>query len=308
MSKLSKLLQVTEEEKNAILNHFSMTEEDFEENINILKEWIQQSNHLPKEDDDSKLRLVLLNSKMSLEKAKQCVEGYYRIRTQYSDEFFDKLVPSTESYTQGKRLVKTAIMPKLTPDLCRITIFKSTDPHGEADNAYIYHVPVIMMAEMRITKELCLSNVIIIDFDGYSWKNLMKYTPTVNEKLLDMMNSINLRIKSIHFINTSSILEPVMRILKTLLPAKLVNKIHIHKTYQTLTDFIPIECLPSNYGGKQKSIEELYDDWCEQIEESNELFEKLLNIKSTEKIELDPFHRDMFGCGVDGSFKKLALD
>ncbi|XP_066153686.1 alpha-tocopherol transfer protein-like isoform X2 [Euwallacea fornicatus] len=308
MSKLSKLLQVTEEEKDAILKHYSLTEELFDENVRILKEWMKQSEHLPQDENDNKLKLVLLNCKMSLEKAKQCLEGYYRIRTRYYKEFFDKLVPTAKEYQESKRLVITVIMPKLTPDLCRITIFKATDPEGEANDAYMYELPLFMMAEMRITQEMCLSNIIIVDFQAYSWKNLMKFTPTVNQKLVDMLNAVNLRIKAIHFINTNNVLEHVMRLIKAFLPSKLLNKIHIHKTSESLSGHIPLEYLPSNYGGSEKAIEDLYDEWCQQIDDSQDLFEKLLLVKSTAKIELDPYQRDMFGCGVDGSFKKLVLD
>lgn len=41
---------------------------------------------------------------MSMEKAKQCVEGYYRIRTRYANEFFDKLIPNAKDYLQSKNL------------------------------------------------------------------------------------------------------------------------------------------------------------------------------------------------------------
>lgn len=81
----------------------------------------------------------------------------------------------------------TVVLPRLTPDLCRITFFKMRDPEGEADDAYLYEIPVFMMAEMRIIHDMCLSNIIIIDFAGYSWKNLIKFTPTVNQKLVDVM-------------------------------------------------------------------------------------------------------------------------
>lgn len=82
---------------------------------------------------------------------------------------------------------KSVVMSKLTPDLCRITIFKLTDPEGLADDALNYQIPLFMITEMRLTKELCLSNIILIDFSSYSWKNLVKYTPSVNQKLVDML-------------------------------------------------------------------------------------------------------------------------
>ncbi|KAH1000045.1 alpha-tocopherol transfer protein-like [Dendroctonus ponderosae] len=308
MSRLSSLMEVTEDEKRAILDHYSMTEEQFEENVKILRTWIKQSGHLPQEEDENKFRLVLLNCKMSMEKAKQCVEGYYRIRTRYAHEFFDKLIPNAKDYLQSKNLAKSVVMPKLTPDLCRITIFKLTDPEGLADDALIYHIPVFMITEMRLTKELCLSNIILIDFSSYSWKNLIKYTPTVNQKLVDMLISVNIRIHSLHFINVTGFMDHIMRVLKSFVPGKIVNKIIIHKSRESLWEYIPKECLPKDYGGTQKPLDEIYSDWCEQIEESEELFKKLLSAKSSAKFELDPSQQDVFGCGAEGSFRQLVLD
>ncbi|XP_050302174.1 uncharacterized protein LOC126740269 [Anthonomus grandis grandis] len=308
MSKLSKLLQVTEEEKKKILQHYDLSEEDFDERVNMLKEWTNKCEHLPKEDVDNKFRIALLNCKMSLEKAKKSLEGYYRIRSRYSNEIFDKMTPKTKEYLESKKLVKTVVMPNLTPDLHRITIFKVSDPNGEACDAFLYELPVLMMAEIRLITDLFISNIIIIDFDGYSWKNVLKYTPTVQQKLVDILMSVNLRIHSIHFINQTNFMDYVMRLLKSLLPSKLVNKIHNHQSYDELKEHLSAENLPSNYGGKQKSIEVLHEEWCEQIEESDDLFQKLLSVKSTEKIELDQTQQDLFGCGAEGSFRKLTLD
>lgn len=49
-----------------------------------------------------KVKMSLLNSKMSLEKAKKCLEGYYKMRTLYAD-FFDRLLPESEYFTKGKK-------------------------------------------------------------------------------------------------------------------------------------------------------------------------------------------------------------
>lgn len=92
--------------------------------------------------------------------------------------------------------------------------------------------------------------------------------------MLILQNSVNLRIKNIHFVNTINFLDHIMRLLKAFLPSKVINKVStvnlstlewpknlqivIHKTADTLSDYIPKEYLPSNYGGSEKSMEELY--------------------------------------------------
>ncbi|KAF7275968.1 hypothetical protein GWI33_011054, partial [Rhynchophorus ferrugineus] len=203
---------------------------------------------------------------MSLEKAKKSLEGYYRIRAVYSDEFFKCMMPKTERYEEAKKLVTTVVMPKLTNDLCRITIFKFDDPNGEATDPYIYQMIALMMAEIRISHDYFLSNKMIFDYSNCGWKNIVKFTPAVNQKLVDILLSINLRIESIHFVNTTAFIDQVMKILKNVLPAKIFGKIHTHKDFDSLHEEIAPEFLPSNYGGKQKSLEELYvfpftDEW-----------------------------------------------
>ncbi|XP_030759611.1 uncharacterized protein LOC115885009 [Sitophilus oryzae] len=308
MSNLSQLLQVTDSEKQAILKHYNLAEEEFEENVKYLKDWLAQSSHLPQVSDDNILRLCLLNSKMSLEKAKHSLEAYFRMRAVYSDEYFASMLPNTDRYREAKKLVTTVIMPKLTPDLCRITIFKFEDPNGEATDAYIYQMIALMMAEIRISHDYFLSNKFIFDYSNCGWKNIIKFTPAVNQKLIDILLSINLRIDSIHFVNITNLIEQIMKILKGLLPTKIYNKIHTHKTFESLHEQMPPEFLPSDYGGTQKSLKDLYDEWCKHLEESEDLFKKLLSVKSTQKYETEKDKVEMFGLGVDGSFKKLCID
>ncbi|XP_060532801.1 uncharacterized protein LOC132705874 [Cylas formicarius] len=308
MSKLSKLLQVTDAEKRAVLEEFDTTDEQFEENVKLMREWLEKSEHLPKENNDNKLKVSLLNNKMSLEKAKQCLEGYYRVRTTYSEEFFDKLLPNTEIYKQAKPLTITVPLPKLTPDLCRITVFRFNDPQGNASDAFLYSIMALMMAEIRVAQDCFASNIILVDMTGFTWKNMVKYTPSIYNKLLNILHSINLRIKAIHIVNLSPLIDQLMRLFQALLPLKLQNRIQTHHNFDTLHQHIPKECLPVNYDGKLKSVEELYDEWCQQLEEMEDTFKKLLTAKATKKLELDESSQANLGLGVDGSFKKLAID
>lgn len=86
---------------------------------------------------------------------------------------------------------RTVTLPKLTPDLCRISLIKHHDPEGEAPNGFIYEVTAFMQAELRIkdTNECFLSNVLLIDMQEYSLMNLLKYTPSINSQLVNILVS-----------------------------------------------------------------------------------------------------------------------
>ncbi|XP_049825078.1 uncharacterized protein LOC109603031 [Aethina tumida] len=305
MSKLSKLLKVTEEEKIGILRELNVTEENFEEDVKRLQEWIATSPHLPKGDAVHKVKMSLLNSKMSLEKAKKCLEGYYKMRTLYAD-FFDRLLPESEYFTKGKKYSKLAVMPKLTPDLCRVTISKINDVDGEAEDGLWYYVPGLMVGEIRILHDYFLSNILIFDMELYNMKNLLKFTPSINKKLVNILTLVNLRIKAIHFVNCPPIIDRIMALTKALLPAKIVDKFHFHSNLESLKEFVPAECLPKDYGGTEPTLDELYDEWCREIEVNSNLFNEVVKYKSTELITTPIM--ETYGIGTEGSFKKLAID
>ncbi|CAH1956521.1 unnamed protein product [Acanthoscelides obtectus] len=203
-----------------------------------------------------------------------------------------------------------AILPKLTPDLCRTTCVRIDDPQGQAPDGLFYEVIPILHTELRIvTEDYFVSNIIVIDLEGFGLKNVIKYTPTVNNMLVHLMISINLRLKGLHFINAPPIMDKVMFLVRSCLPTKFLDKVHVHKNADTLYKFVPKECLPENYGGQLPSLEQLHEDWCIASESQEEFFKKLQTVKcdKDELAELKIQNNDS-GFGVDGSFKKLAID
>lgn len=86
---------------------------------------------------------------------------------------------------------RSVVIPKLSPDLCRINIIKINDPDGAAANGFVYEVVPFMQAELRLKskEEFFLSNILIFDLRNYSLKNLLKYTPSINNQLVNIMVS-----------------------------------------------------------------------------------------------------------------------
>nr|CAI5826737.1 unnamed protein product [Callosobruchus analis] len=202
-----------------------------------------------------------------------------------------------------------AFLPKLNTDLSRIALIRIDDPEGQAPDGLFYELIPILNVEMRlICEDYFLSNIILIDLEGFGLRNVMKYTPTVCNTLVHLMLSVNLRLRGLHFLNAPPSIDKVMFLVKTFLPEKFSRKVHVHKNADTLYQFVPKECLPENYGGSLDSLEQMHEDWCKANESQQEFFEKLLTVKCEGDLTHMKIQDNESGFGVDGSFKKLAID
>lgn len=301
------IFNISEDQMSGILKHYNMNEEDLQFSIQAFKDWIKQNDHFPQDltNDDERIIVCLLNAKMSLERAKKSLEGYFSVRTMYDTEFYDSLIPNTKLYEESKKYVQSYVMPNLLPNLNRLTVFKIIDINGEASDAFMYYIIPMMLAELRILGDRFLSNELLVDVEHNNMKNLIKYSPTVNNKLINIQNAINLRVKYIHVVNATHIFDKLMFMLKSLMPAKIIMKIVNHKSYEDLQKYIPKEHLPSDYGGTERSSEELQKLWCDELEKREECF-KYLKEHGKSKVALRK--SDRLSVEMDGSFKRLSID
>ncbi|KAG5894733.1 hypothetical protein JTB14_006152 [Gonioctena quinquepunctata] len=304
MSRNSKVLQCSEHEKTAILKHYNITDTENEDIISRLKGWFLTTSIPPEYITKQRLQCFLLNSKMSIEKTKRAVIYYFRVRTEMPS-YFSRFLTSSEEYDEAKSLVKSFAMPKLTPDLCRITIFRMDDYQGKAVDGFMYSLPASMSAELRaMCDDFFLSNIIIVDLEKFELKHLMKFVPVIH-KIFSVIMAINWRIKHIHMIHSTTILDRVLPILRMVMP-KFIDKILVHDSHESLYEYIPEEYLPSDYGGSQPSIEDTQERWWEELRKHEEDFKFLINAKCEELLENTETFEDPFG--VDGSFRKLIID
>ena len=67
-----------------------------------------------------------------------------------------------------------------------------------------------------------------------------------------------MRLKSLHFLTTSKAVDILIGLIKQVVSPKIGDRIKVHKSIEGVCDdFLPKEMLPSDYGGKEKSIDEL---------------------------------------------------
>nr|XP_022920518.1 clavesin-1-like [Onthophagus taurus] len=279
-------------------------------NIKLLAEWIQYQQHLPKNYDPCILPSFLRGCKQNLDKAKKKIETFFIAKNTQLD-IFGNISPTYEEDLSSYKYMDVAIIPELTPEGYRITIFTITNPNSSIYENFRALRYTSMLANMRTHHDIhqVAGEVIILDARLCVPNHVSKFLCNITRKYLDLVQTASpLMLKQIHIITTMGIVVKAVGIVKTFFKEKMRNRFYVWSNLDKLQDFIPLKCLPSDFGGELKTIKE-YSDGCYKYVSNCDLFEKLDEMKLLGPIPKEStitFSNEDFG--VDGSFRKLNVD
>ncbi|XP_050502500.1 alpha-tocopherol transfer protein-like isoform X1 [Diabrotica virgifera virgifera] len=298
-----------EKRKALMLSHFGKTNKDLEEDVKLIKEWLKTQPHLPEIPSDHIIASFICMNKFSLERTKQGIDLYYTTRSTLPC-IYQFANPKTEFMKIAEESSYLLVFPKMVDDRYLVTFMKLKDcipnyfdPYGWAAQG-INIIDVIL----REDDNLVLGLIIVVDNQNFKMEHVLRLTPTVvRDTLVIIEKLLNSRIKEIHFLNCPSYVDLLLKVCKQFLKPKLYERIRIHKSTDTLLDYIPAEVLPSDYGGKEKSVEELQKDWKAKLAEYQEVFDQRDGLKVNESLRPTPLE-NAEAYGVQGTFKNLSVD
>lgn len=73
-----------------------------------------------------------------------------------------------------------------------------------------------------------------------------------------MKEGYGMRIKGIHIYTQSMAIDALVSIMKQGTSPKVANRYKVHKTLESVYDYIPKDILPVEYGGKEKPLFDLH--------------------------------------------------
>lgn len=106
--------------------------------------------------------------------------------------------------------------------------------------------------------------IFILDVEGYSFKQFLDLAKNV-KTLLTYTNFLQegapVTLISNHVCNTSSVFDSIMGMVKPILSKKVNELVFFHRYGNGILEHIDKDVLPQDYGGNEKCINELYEDW-----------------------------------------------
>ncbi|XP_072380752.1 alpha-tocopherol transfer protein-like [Diabrotica undecimpunctata] len=299
-----------EERKALMLSHFGKTNKDMEEDVKLIKEWLKTQPHLPEIPSDHILASFIWANRFSLEKTKQRIDLYYTIRSSMPN-IYQFANPKTEFMKRSKESSYLLVFPKMVDDRYRVTFVKIKDCiPNDFDIIYGWAAQAlnIMDVALREHDNLILGIIVLVDQRNFKMEHLLRLTPTIiRDALVIVETLLNSKIKEFHLFNSPPFVDLLLKLCKQFLKPKLYERIRLHKSTDTLLDYIPAEVLPSDYGGKEKSVDELHEDWNTKLKEYQQMFDQRDVLKVNESLRPTPLE-DTESYGVQGTFKNLCFD
>ncbi|CAD0196270.1 unnamed protein product [Chrysodeixis includens] len=289
------------------------TPKKLEYGIEHLKEWIKKQPHLRARTEDQWLAAFLRGTKHSLERAKEKMDLYYSLRSISPDIF--SLRPHTQKFKDLLQTGSGLVLPNLADPLApRVIITKPSlyDPTKIGVPEFFSFAHSLQQV-MYLEDDAFLVNgsTVVLDLEGLTMAHLKPITPTLLKKLVVAgQDASPLRLKTLHVINTIPAFETVFNIVVRFLNEKHRKKLHVHsKGISVLSDQIPLEILPEEYGGSAGTAQEIINYWLKKFDEYEQWFHDDIKLYGTDESKRPGKAKTaetMFG--VQGSFRKLDVD
>ncbi|XP_067015078.2 alpha-tocopherol transfer protein-like [Anabrus simplex] len=257
-------------------------EEEFEKNPDLKKEdlaslrrWLAEYPHFPA-IPERQLILFLHSCYYNIENTKSCIENYYTVRSNTPYFFKDRDVSRPELQTALKTLVFCEF-PGFDPNGYVVGYHRLRDTEP---SHYVFNdgVKLLFMGmDAGLHKYGSVPGfVIVFDMKGVRLGHLTRLNLRALHRFFIYVQEANpIRLKAVHVLNTSSLIDKVMFLIKPFIKKEFLELIHFHKgDNSTIYQYLPKRCLPVDYGGELPSVEELHTIHCENLQKLQPFFEE----------------------------------
>lgn len=283
-----------------------------ESDLQHMKDWLAKQPHLPQFEDDQRIMSFLRGCKFSLEKTKRKLDMYFTMRNAIPEFFSDRDVTKPE-LREILDLVHIPPLPGLTPNGRRVIVLRARNPQHQLTQRVTDGMKLaLMIGDIRLKEEQTgvAGDVYILDASVATPYNFAKFTPTLVKKfLVCVQEAYPVKLKEVHVVNVSPIIDTIVNFAKPFLKEKIRNRIFIHSDgLDSLYKYVPKEVLPEEYGGFAGPIDVIHESWVKKLESYGDWFKEQESIKADESKRpgKPKTHDDLFG--VEGSFRQLVID
>ncbi|RZC34974.1 CRAL TRIO domain containing protein, partial [Asbolus verrucosus] len=197
-------------------------------------------------------------NKCSIEQTKQKIDLYYTVRSKIP-ELFENANPKLPHMRKMMDVIYLIALPKLTKNMNRVTMFKVRKyvPSNEYD-FLSYYSHIINLVELRLKEDYFLGNIIILDMQNVPLEMVGKNPLNLSLKLTTIYKNVaKSPLEAIYIINYPPFVGHLLFIFQICLSRKIFERIRIIESVETLQELVGKEILPVEYGGEEKSLEEL---------------------------------------------------
>lgn len=275
--------------------------------ISTIRSWITKQPHFPDDIDDHLIERFIACCNGSLEKTKLTMDKFFCYRAD-APEFFTDRDPLQVKMQEVFHLIDLLPLPNLTPEGYKCFIYKLADPDPERFIFNDYVKNFFLVGDCRVKTETGIpkGEVVIFDMKGYSLSHLLRVNLHTLRKYMQYTQEAHpVRLRQIHVINVSPLLDKTLIVVKPFMKSEVAAMLHFHQPGSTsLYQYVPLDLLPNEYGGKAGTIGDIKETWKARVEKNREWFLTNPWIANNSKRVDKKNQSDI----MEGSFRTLTID
>ncbi|XP_066260250.1 alpha-tocopherol transfer protein-like [Euwallacea similis] len=277
--------------------------------VEMLLVWCGQQRHFPKVAE-LQVALALHACYYSLEQAKGCLESYFTIRGHCKDLFTVRNPDDDPALKQAMNVSLLTILPEKTNEGYYIVLGKLMNTNPDLYNPQIDSKLFDTLVLRQMHQEGPGNGLVfVMDMKGGVFGHLTKLNLGIFKKfLVYLQTAMPIRLISVHFINVVPFMDKLLAIVKPFVNKEMFQKLIVHTHNENLYKYVPLECLPSDYGGNADAIQICFEKMKENIYDNLWFSELQKTMVTDESKRIGPRKNSESLFGFDGSFKRLSVD
>ncbi|XP_073978185.1 retinol-binding protein pinta-like [Rhodnius prolixus] len=312
------LVDLSPKNKEKVYKEYGMTKQGIQQDVQSIKNWLLKQPHLPRIHGellnvqvDEWLENYLILCKNSVERAKENLDMYFTSKI-LVPEVFTHRDPMHQSFKTSFKVMRLGALPKMTDDNHRVIIFSHVrDDANDFDPLYVLK-RISMLGDIMLLEGIeHLGLEVIVDCKNICFGQLTKYDICLTKKCADIgFKALPQRVRRIHMVNPTAILDASLTLFKPLLPRKLSDRFVVHRDLKGLQACLGLECVPRDLGGDGPSLDEVNSFWEKKFLAYRDWFLDNDSIKTDESKRIGKCRYETNDCtfGNQGSFRKIEVD
>ncbi|XP_022129962.2 uncharacterized protein LOC111003641 [Pieris rapae] len=307
----NKLLRSHPDTLQAVRNEINLAKPgEMKAAVKILKEWVQQQPHFKKKDfSEHMLENTIVVGKGSMERAKRQIDKVCTMRSLWPHFFAieDIRTDCAETIEDGC----IAVMPNLNKEHHRVLVVKVGKSTMTSQKLLQHYKFGVCVSEYLKAHDYVNSYHYVLDLRQANMTDFLKSFNLTDFRQIYtiLVDCFGMRIKGIHLVSESKLVDTLIGILKQFLKPKLISRLHHYSDVDQLAKAVGEEYLPQDVGGKERCARDIQDDWLTELSSKSNMEYMRMMREATIDESLRPkgdFSQEY--AGMPGTFRLLTVD
>lgn len=244
--------------------------------IHQIREWLQENPKINAKNDDRSILAFLRGCKFNIEKTKEKISKYYKMRAEIPEWFANR----DPCLREIQELVKLGVfVPLKRYQDNRLIVIIRTAAHDpklhEQDNVFKTGKMILDVAALENELVTIYGVTAIFDMKGVTLGHARQLPPSRIKKAVHAWQNYHCRPKNLEFVNAPIYVNVVLRIFKSFMSEKLKSRVNVHfRGLGELHKVVNKENLPYEYGGTDGPLSEVIQYWSEKLLYYKDWFEE----------------------------------